>query len=108
MENINISQRECPFLEICYDEMDNDEDQIYRESMKGGSFIEEWDSFNERCRMESLAENDIDNMQQYRAFSESEENRGSMYSKNLSMKTDHLISDREMTTIFDESAIQME
>jgi len=42
--------------------MDNDEDQVYRESMKGSVF-EEWDSFNERCRMESLAEFDnIDSM----------------------------------------------
>jgi hypothetical protein len=106
MENINIGSKECPFIEICYDEMDNDEDQIYRESMKR-SIIEEWDSFNERCRVESMiAENDIESMQQYRAYSESEENRGSMYSKNMSLKSeDHLISEREMTTMFDESKI---
>ena len=54
---------ECPFLEICYDEMDNDEDQLYRESMKGGSFVEEWESFNERCRMESVAVDDIEKIQ---------------------------------------------
>ena len=72
-----------------------------------GSIFEEWESFNERCRVESvIAENDIESMQQYRAYSESEENRGSMYSKNLSLHSeDHLISDIEMTTIFDESKI---
>ena len=42
--------------------MDNDEDQVYRESMRG-SFTEEWDSFNERGRMESLADNNIENKQ---------------------------------------------
>jgi hypothetical protein len=53
-----------------------------------------------------IAENDIESMQQYRAYSESEENRGSMYSKNMSLKSeDHLISEREMTTMFDESKI---
>jgi len=110
MENINIGQKECPFLEICYDEMDNDEDQIYRESMKGGSFIEEWESFNSRGRIESIGQydpEDIENMQQYRAFSESEENRGSMYAKS-SIGDDHLITDQQMTTLFDENAIQAE
>lgn len=51
--------------------------------MKGASFIEEWESFNERCRMESLADGNIEDMQQYRAFSESEENRGSIYAKSI-------------------------